>query len=278
VSAKQQSESDESDTRKTRVKPKRDVGRKSYKESDDEANSDDRDFIVDSSDEEDYATDTDESEEEDDLSSSDEDYQEKSKPKKHLKYKKRNESDSSDSERVENLRGNRKPVQSDSESDQDRSYRKETQKNARKPSKKSDSDSSEKVVTPKKQHVKKQELKKSIQYSKSDDESDSKLKTTGLSQSTSSTEVNSDLDFDLSVDNKEPWELPDLFLNKNFYIYGDFKPSEERLYKRIIVAYGGSVHNYLSDAVDFVITDKEWNKDFDKVSACLSPPSHFFSP
>jgi len=80
--------------------------------------------------------------------------------------------------------------------------------------------------------------------------------------SSSSTDINSDM-AEENFDAKEPWELPDLFADKNFYIYGNFSAREIKLFNRIIIAFAGSVHNYTSDKIDFVITDHDWNEEFD---------------
>ena len=54
----------------------------------------------------------------------------------------------------------------------------------------------------------------------------------------SSTEENSDMDIE-KTKNKSSWELPELFSNLNFYIYGNFGDKERKSIKRLVVAYGG---------------------------------------
>jgi DNA-repair protein XRCC1 len=81
---------------------------------------------------------------------------------------------------------------------------------------------------------------------------------------TPDTVINSDIDDDLTKA-KEPWELPDLFENKTFFIYGDYSNDDRRLFKRLIYAYGGTLVDYMSDNVDYLITNKEWNDDFDGI-------------
>ncbi len=276
-------ESDESaGPRKTM--PKRNATKKSYKESDDDEDSDDRNFIADSDDDDDdeddkddYENSTEEEDEETPTSSTDNDeYHDKISNKKiqTRKYKKRHESNSSDSEserRVERHK-ERKPIRNDqSDSDKKVITLPNVQRNKAEPVTKS-TDSDDDVVTPKNQsepYVKSKKDKKKIDYEDSQNETTDDNKQTEKSQSsTSSTDANSDLD--LSA--REPWELPDLFLNKNFYIYGNYKIDEIRLLNRIVVAYAGSVHNYLSEKIDFVITDYEWNADFDKVRFSLFFP------
>ena len=59
---------------------------------------------------------------------------------------------------------------------------------------------------------------------------------------TSSTELNSEMEEKFETESngkKEPWELPDLFIDKNFYIYGNFDAKQIKLLNRIIIAFGG---------------------------------------
>lgn len=62
-------------------------------------------------------------------------------------------------------------------------------------------------------------------------------------------------------------ELPDLFTNKNFFLYGDFSVSERRLIIRYITAYNGELENYMTDKVNFVVTYNKWDDNFDEALA-----------
>ncbi|XP_060076028.1 DNA repair protein XRCC1-like [Ylistrum balloti] len=62
-------------------------------------------------------------------------------------------------------------------------------------------------------------------------------------------------------------ELPDLFTNKNFFLYGDFSVSERRLIVRYITAYNGELENYMCDKVNFVVTYNKWDDNFDEALA-----------
>lgn len=63
---------------------------------------------------------------------------------------------------------------------------------------------------------------------------------------------------------KENWELPDIFEGKNFYIYGSFDNKKKKIISRTIIGFGGDVSNYMADDTNFVITDKSWNQEFKK--------------
>lgn len=58
--------------------------------------------------------------------------------------------------------------------------------------------------------------------------------------------------------------LPDIFMNKNFFIHNKSIPDdEESLIKRLIVAFGGTLHQYMSNEVQYVITRSAWDVEFD---------------
>lgn len=58
-------------------------------------------------------------------------------------------------------------------------------------------------------------------------------------------------------------DLPDFFTDKWFFFYGDMDPAEQRLLTRYIAAYNGEISEYMSQKVNFVITDKKWDQNFD---------------
>eukprot|EP00794_Sanderia_malayensis_P011119 gene11119-12289_t len=59
-------------------------------------------------------------------------------------------------------------------------------------------------------------------------------------------------------------ELPDYFKEKHFLLYGDFNPKDQRLLNRYITAYNGVVENYMNDNVSFVISNANWDVNFDE--------------
>jgi len=58
--------------------------------------------------------------------------------------------------------------------------------------------------------------------------------------------------------------LPDFFSHKHFMLYGEIESTTRRLLIRYITAYNGTVEDYMSDTVDFVITNENWDKNFDE--------------
>lgn len=58
-------------------------------------------------------------------------------------------------------------------------------------------------------------------------------------------------------------DLPDYFTDKRFFLYGDFPSGERRLLTRYITAYNGEIEDYMNDKVHYVITNSDWDKNFD---------------
>ncbi|XP_064617203.1 DNA repair protein XRCC1-like isoform X2 [Liolophura sinensis] len=69
-------------------------------------------------------------------------------------------------------------------------------------------------------------------------------------------------------------ELPDFFTDKKFFLYGDFVASERRLLVRYITAFNGDVCDYMSDDTNYVVTNAQWDKNFDE--ALSDAPSLIF--
>ncbi|CAH8495214.1 unnamed protein product [Schistosoma turkestanicum] len=66
--------------------------------------------------------------------------------------------------------------------------------------------------------------------------------------------------------------LPNIFMNKHFFIHNKKIPDEEEsLIKRLIIEFSGTLHQYMSDEVQYVITRSTWDSEFDHVSlfSCL---------
>ncbi|XP_038065566.1 DNA repair protein XRCC1-like [Patiria miniata] len=59
-------------------------------------------------------------------------------------------------------------------------------------------------------------------------------------------------------------DLPDFFADKIFFLYGKFDAEERRQISRLIVTFEGTVEDYMTDEVSYVITNSEWDADFDK--------------
>ncbi|XP_071842897.1 DNA repair protein XRCC1-like [Apostichopus japonicus] len=65
-----------------------------------------------------------------------------------------------------------------------------------------------------------------------------------------------------------PWEkipkLPNFFEKKHFLFYGKFEAEDRRQLRRFAIAFGGQEENYMSDTVDFVVTESAWDGNFDE--------------
>lgn len=59
-------------------------------------------------------------------------------------------------------------------------------------------------------------------------------------------------------------ELPEFFAHKHFMLYGEIEGETRRLLIRYITAYNGVVEEYMNDNVDFVITNEDWDRNFDE--------------
>lgn len=58
-------------------------------------------------------------------------------------------------------------------------------------------------------------------------------------------------------------ELPDFLKGKHFFLYGKFPNDERRLLLRYIVAFNGTIEDYMSDKVQFVVTSEGWHESFE---------------
>ncbi|KAG8549007.1 hypothetical protein GDO81_023157, partial [Engystomops pustulosus] len=78
-----------------------------------------------------------------------------------------------------------------------------------------------------------------------------------------STDENTDVEEEPEVDLPIP-ELPDLFVGKHFFLYGDFPSAERRLLQRYITAFNGELEEYMNEKVQYVITAQEWDDSFEE--------------
>ncbi|XP_044152791.1 DNA repair protein XRCC1 [Bufo gargarizans] len=78
-----------------------------------------------------------------------------------------------------------------------------------------------------------------------------------------STDENTDVEEEPEVDLPIP-ELPDLFVGKRFFLYGEFPPAERRLLQRYITAFNGELEEYMNEKVHYVITAQEWDDSFEE--------------
>ncbi|XP_015677866.1 DNA repair protein XRCC1 [Protobothrops mucrosquamatus] len=78
-----------------------------------------------------------------------------------------------------------------------------------------------------------------------------------------STDENTDVEEQPEPDQPIP-ELPDLFVGKCFFLYGEFPSQERRLLNRYIIAFNGELEDYMNERVNYVITAQEWDDTFDE--------------
>ncbi|XP_078381815.1 DNA repair protein XRCC1-like [Oculina patagonica] len=78
------------------------------------------------------------------------------------------------------------------------------------------------------------------------------------------TEDNAESADDVTSGSEDLPSLPDFFSHKHFMLYGEVDSKTRRLLIRYITAYNGTVEDYMSDTVDFVITMENWDKNFDE--------------
>jgi hypothetical protein len=92
--------------------------------------------------------------------------------------------------------------------------------------------------------------------SKGEDEPTEKKKTPVKKKSTNTNEDQS-IQFD---------ELPDFFHGIHFYVsYGDYDDNTLLDIIRVILAYDGIIEKQINSDVKYIITNRLWNLDFDKV-------------
>ncbi|RWS11847.1 DNA repair protein XRCC1-like isoform X1 [Dinothrombium tinctorium] len=58
--------------------------------------------------------------------------------------------------------------------------------------------------------------------------------------------------------------LPNFFNSKHFFIHNSFDESEKKNLRRYIVAYGGKLENDINEKVNYVVSNSNWNEDFEK--------------
>jgi hypothetical protein len=77
---------------------------------------------------------------------------------------------------------------------------------------------------------------------------------------------NAETDEDEPTSTKKPFELANFFHGKHFYIFdNDFDDDTLHDIKRVIYAYDGILEKHLTSDVKYIITNRLWNQDFDKV-------------
>lgn len=66
---------------------------------------------------------------------------------------------------------------------------------------------------------------------------------------------------------RRTFQLENFFHDKHFYIFDDeFNEATIHDLRRVVYAYDGVLEKRLNKTVDFLITNREWNEAFDKIS------------
>ncbi|XP_067173032.1 LOW QUALITY PROTEIN: DNA repair protein XRCC1-like [Apteryx mantelli] len=83
---------------------------------------------------------------------------------------------------------------------------------------------------------------------------------------------------DENTDSDEPIPpLPDFFVDKTFFLYGDFAAPERRLLQRYVTAFGGALAPYMSEKVTHVVTAQDWDETFEE-ALDVNPSLSFVRP
>ncbi|GIX84526.1 DNA repair protein XRCC1 [Caerostris extrusa] len=59
-------------------------------------------------------------------------------------------------------------------------------------------------------------------------------------------------------------ELPNLFKQRHFFLYGEFSPKTYKDLQRYIIAYNGVLEDYMSNTVKYVVTESKWDENFEE--------------
>ncbi|XP_030834120.1 DNA repair protein XRCC1 isoform X1 [Strongylocentrotus purpuratus] len=59
-------------------------------------------------------------------------------------------------------------------------------------------------------------------------------------------------------------DLPDFFSSKRFFLFGKFDKEERRQVNRFIIAFNGLIENYMDESVNYVITNSNWDNNFEE--------------
>ncbi|XP_077999966.1 DNA repair protein XRCC1-like [Glandiceps talaboti] len=78
------------------------------------------------------------------------------------------------------------------------------------------------------------------------------------------TEENDDIYGGSTDEESDVPQLPDFYSKLCFFLYGNFAAKERRLLTRLIVAYNGSIEEYMDDNVQYVVTNSNWDDNFNQ--------------
>jgi hypothetical protein len=73
-------------------------------------------------------------------------------------------------------------------------------------------------------------------------------------------------DEDEAKTEEKPFELLNFFHGKHFYVFGDdYDDKTLHDIRRVIYAYDGILEKQMASNVKYIITNRMWNQDFEKV-------------
>ncbi|CAF3330087.1 unnamed protein product [Rotaria sp. Silwood1] len=141
-----------------------------------------------------------------------------------------------------------------------------------------DDDDDEPVIS--KDTKRKSQTKKKLTTFDDDDDEESivpKNVTKKMTPSDDDDVYNAETDEDEPETNKKSFELANFFHGKNFYVFmNDFDDNTLRDIRRIIYAYDGILEKQITSDVQYVITNRIWNQEFEKISK-TNPEVKFLS-
>lgn len=91
--------------------------------------------------------------------------------------------------------------------------------------------------------------------------------TNGVNDSTDEEIYDDDTDIDEELPDTSSLPLPtlgDYFKGKCFFFYGDMVEDTRKLLTRFITAYAGEIEDYMTEKVNFVLSEDKWDKNFEE--------------
>ncbi|KAK8380787.1 hypothetical protein O3P69_008018 [Scylla paramamosain] len=91
--------------------------------------------------------------------------------------------------------------------------------------------------------------------------------TNGIKDSSDEEIYDDDTDIDEELPDTSSLPLPtlgDYFKGKSFFFYGDMAEDTRKLLTRFITAYAGEIEDYMTEKVNFVLSDNRWDENFEE--------------
>ncbi|CAF1430537.1 unnamed protein product [Rotaria sordida] len=140
-----------------------------------------------------------------------------------------------------------------------------------------DDDDDDEPVVSKNIKQKPQTKKKITTFDDDDDENEDSIVPKKITTSDNDDVYNAETDEDEPETNKKIFELANFFHGKHFYAFNDdFNDNTLRDIRRIIYAYDGILEKQTTSDVQYAITNRLWNQEFEKISK-TNPEIKFLS-